>query len=117
MAYGMPERERGVSRNGSAKNRKPVKLNLKRLIISAAVFAFSVYFVCMTFGQQRVLNAKSREIDELNTKIAAASDETDALKSEFESVNEPEYLEQMAREKLGLIQPNERVYIDVSGGN
>ena len=39
------------------------------------------------------------------------------LKEELESVNDPEYLERMAREKLGLVSPNERVYIDENSGN
>ena len=49
--------------------------------------------------------------------ISDANRETDRLKEELESVNDPEYLERMAREKLGLVSPNERVYIDENSGN
>lgn len=125
MASNLYEREhisrQKISSVGGAVKRTAAKggqirFNIKRFLVSAAVFVFLIYFVCMSFGQQRVLNAKQREIDDLNVRIAAASAETDALNSELESVNEPEYLERMAREKLGLVQPNERVFIDVSSG-
>lgn len=98
----------------TAEKTKHIKLNIKRLIVSAAAFVFCVYFVCVTIGQQHTINIKQREINELNSKIVSARQETERLSSEFESVNEPEYLERMAREKLGLVQPNERVYIDAN---
>lgn len=100
----------------SVSKTKHVKLNFKRLAISVAVFAFCIYFVCMTFSQQKTINAKKRELEELNTQITAANNETESLREEYDSVSEPEYLERMAREKLGLVRPNERVYIDVSSG-
>ena len=32
----------------------------------------------------------------------------------MENLDDPEYLEKVAREKLGLIRPNERVFIDTN---
>ena len=98
----------------TAEKTKHIKLNIKRLAVSAAVFVFCVYFIYVTVGQQHTINAKQKEIDEINSKIVSANRETESLKSELESVNEPEYLERMAREKLGLVKPNERVYIDAN---
>lgn len=98
----------------TAEKTKHIKLNIKRLTVSVAAFAFCAYFVCVTIGQQHTINIKRKEINELNSKIVSARQETERLASEFESVNEPEYLERIAREKLGLVQPNERVYIDAN---
>ena len=78
------------------KKTKNVKFNIKRLVVSVAVLVFCVYFVCMMIGQQSTINRKNNEIRNLN---------------------DPEYLERMAREKLGLVGPNERVYIDANSTN
>ena len=86
------------------KKTKNVKFNIKRLVVSVAVLVFCVYFVCMMIGQQSTINRKNNQ-------------ETERLKEELENVNDPEYLERMAREKLGLVGPNERVYIDANSTN
>lgn len=101
---------------GTIKKTRNVKLNLKRLCISIAVMVFFVYFIFVTIDQQGRINTKNKEIETLNQQILTAGQETDKLKEELESVNDPEYLERMAREKLGLVHPNERVYIDANNG-
>ena len=68
-------------------------------------------------GQQSTINRKNNEIRNLNEQITSANQETERLKEELENVNDPEYLERMAREKLGLVGPNERVYIDANSTN
>ncbi len=85
--------------------------------MSVAVLVFCVYFVCMMIGQQSTINRKNNEIRNLNEQITSANQETERLKEELENVNDPEYLERMAREKLGLVGPNERVYIDANSTN
>lgn len=81
------------------------------------VLVFCVYFVGKMISQQVVLNRKNDEIQEITEQINSASRETDRLEEELESVNDPEYLERMAREKLGLVVPNERVYIDANSSD
>ena len=85
--------------------------------MSVAVLVFCVYFVCMMIGQQSTINRKNNQIRNLNEQITSANQETERLKEELENVNDPEYLERMAREKLGLVGPNERVYIDANSTN
>lgn len=68
-------------------------------------------------SQQSTINRKNNEIRNLNEQITSANQETERLKEELENVNDPEYLERMAREKLGLVGPNERVYIDANSTN
>lgn len=55
------------------------------------------------------------KIDELNLKIAyeqKRAEEVDALK---QNVDSDEYIEKIAREKLGMIRKDEIVFIDVCG--
>ncbi len=94
-----------------------VKINFKRLIVCILAFLFIIYFSCTIISQQRTIRRKNNEIETLSEQISDANRETDRLKEELESVNDPEYLERMAREKLGLVSPNERVYIDENSGN
>lgn len=94
-----------------------VRFNVKRLVLSVLALGFAVYFLCTVVTQQSTLSRKNDEITALNDQIEEASRETDRLQEEYDSVSDPEYLERMAHEKLGLVLPNERVYIDLSSGN
>lgn len=54
------------------------------------------------------ISKKNQEIDALQEKISAASQQTEKLQEELDNLNDPAYLERIAREKLGLVEPNER---------
>ncbi len=113
-----PEENRVRSRAArTIKKTAKVKFNVKRLVLSVLALGFAVYFLCTVVTQQSTLSRKNDEITALNEQIEAADRETDRLQEEYDSVSDPEYLERMAREKLGLVLPNERVYIDLSSGN
>ena len=90
------------------KNKKIGKL-LKRLVI---IF-FITYFIYTILMQQKTLNSYSAQGEELNNQIDMAQDENEELKEMKENINSDEYIEQIAREKLDMYYPNERVYIDV----
>ena len=90
------------------KNRMTNKL-LKRLLI----FAFIIYFVYTLIMQQKTLNSYSSEEAKYNNKIEVAQEEQNELQSMKDNINSDEYIEQIAREKLGMYYPNEKVYIDV----
>ena len=87
------------------KNKLTNKL-LKRLLI----FAFIIYFVYTLIMQQKTLNSYSAEEAKYNNDIELAQEELQGMK---DNINSNEYIEQIAREKLGMYYPNEKVYIDV----
>ena len=82
---------------------------LKKLLI----FAFIIYFVYTLIMQQKTLNSYSAEEAKYSNDIEVAQEEQDDLKMMKENINSNEYIEQIAREKLGMYYPNEKVYIDV----
>ena len=102
--------------DGPQKNKKK-KYNLKKIAVFAGVFVFIVYAGYVLIWQQFTISKKIAEIDALQQQITEASDETERLKQELEEVNDPEYLERIAREKLGLVQANERVFVDSNKGD
>ena len=83
--------------------------NLIKKIIYLAILVYVLY---VFVGQQKTLNSykKSEEYYEkqLNTQIAYQKN----LVEKKSNINSKEYIEKIAREKLDMYLPNERVYID-----
>ena len=78
------------------------------------LIVFIVYAICVFANQQSKLNSYKKEKAFYQEKIASLKDKQEDLVSTRENVNSPEYIEKIAREKLDMYMPNERVYIDVS---
>ena len=51
---------------------------------------------------------------ELSEKIAAMEQENAALEAALEKEGDAEYLQELARDQLGLVIPEEKVFYDVS---
>lgn len=80
-------------------------------ILMAIFIAYAVY----TFiNQQLKLNSYQTEKAYYEDKIATLNEEKTDLEETKANINTPEYIEKVAREKLDMYMPNERVYIDVS---
>ncbi len=90
------------------KNKKMNNL-LKKIL----VLIFIIYFVYTIIAQQKTLNTYAQEKDKCNEDIEVAQEEQQELQEMKENINSDEYIEQIAREKLGMYYPNERVYIDI----
>ncbi len=89
---------------------KILKKNYKRiLIVLIATYVVSIYV-----SQQQSLNDYNKQVSNYEEKIVAEQETNKSLLAEKDNVNSPEYIEQIAREKLGMYLPNEKVYIDVS---
>lgn len=80
----------------------------KRLII-ILVLAYAIFTLA---NQQKVLNQYNENSKELASKIEEQQTYNDELVAEKENVDSKEFIEQMAREKLDMYYPNEKVYID-----
>ncbi len=94
--------------------KKKARLNPKRFAIAMVIVVFVVYFIYVMIWQQVLLSKKSKEIDALEKQIIAATQQAEELEKELENLSDPEYLERIAREKLGLVRPNERVFVDAN---
>ena len=59
--------------------------------------------------------AKAEEEQQaLQTKLDAARQENDALSSALEKADDPEFLQELARDQLGYVTPGEKTFYDVS---
>ncbi len=86
----------------------------KRKIFKICLVIFIVIYISFIFiKQQTILNSYKNEKNYLNSKISEEKENKNELLAKIDNVNSKEYIEQVAREKLNMYLPNERVYVDV----
>ena len=90
--------------------KKKIFTNILKKIL---IITFILYFVFTLIKQQQTLNSYANQKAKYNEDIEVAEDEQEELQKTKDNINSDEYIEQVAREKLGMYYPNERVYIDV----
>lgn len=88
-------------------NKKIEYIILLVLIIVLGVIAYNFY---SNFVQIRSLQ---NNIENLQREIETTKKENKELKTELENIDDPEYIEKIAREKLGLVKPGETLLIPV----
>ncbi len=98
----------------STKIRKVKKASPKTLVKVLGIAAVCVYVAYTLIDQQITLSKLDSVKDELNAKNAEALVQQQKLNDELEKAGTDEYLERAAREKLGLVKANERVFIDIT---
>ena len=91
-----------------------MKLNIKKLLKKLIFVIFVVYVGITLVNQQKVLSAYQNNIATTKKNIEEATEHKDSLVSLKENANSLEYIEKIAREKLNMYMPNEKVYIDIS---
>ena len=85
---------------------------MKKIYKKLIILLIAVYAVFTIINQQKTLNQYSKQTEELNQKIAEETENKEELAKQKENVDSLEFIEQMAREKLDMYYPNEKVYID-----
>lgn len=86
-----------------------------KLLRNAFVIALIIWIVMLIKQQINIMRYKD-ELEVLTSKIEVAEDELNQnkqdLKQKEEDTKSLEYIEKVAREKLGMYLQNERVYVD-----
>lgn len=72
------------------------------------------YAMYVFYTQQIKLNNYDNEKQYYNDQIADLNAQKEELVVKKENVNSPEYIEDIAREKLDMYLPNEKVFVDMS---
>ncbi len=86
--------------------------NKNKLLKKIVFIAILIYAIITFIKQQKILNTYDEQENNLKTQISEAKEYQDKLNEEKANVNSPEYIEAIAREKLDMYLPNERVYVD-----
>lgn len=85
----------------------------KNIIKKVIVLVFAIYVIYTFIMQQQTLNAYKAEEVRYEKELQEAKEEQEKLVQTRDNINSNEYIEQVAREKLDMYLPNERVYIDI----
>ena len=93
---------------------KDGEILMKKNKIYVKIFAIivAIYVIITLANQQATLNRYEQESKELSTQIEEAKEYQTELADKKENISSLDFIEQMAREKLDMYYPNERVYID-----
>ena len=90
-----------------------MKNNNKKFLKKIIVISIAIYVIYTLIAQQKTLNAYSNEKEKYQEQISKEKEDTNNLKEMEENVTSPEYIENIAREKLGMYLPNEKGFIDI----
>ena len=85
------------------------------IFLKLLLAAFLCYGLTSLVMLQMDLAQKNEELDVINKKIVSQQQTNEELKTMLGQSDYSEYIERIAREKLGYVYPDERVFIDVSG--
>ena len=86
---------------------------MKKKIITTLLFVLLIGYAVITLvNQQITLNRYNEEQAKLTEQIKDENSHKDELLATKNNVNSEEFIEQMAREKLDMYLPNEKVYVD-----
>ncbi len=88
------------------------KLNI---FLRFAVITFCIYIVVVLFNLQIQLKEKHAQLDRINAQIAAEEEIKTENQRFINSEDKDEYIERMARDKLGFARPDERVFYNIGG--
>ncbi len=90
--------------------KKQKKFKLLTFIVIASVF----YFGYTLYTLQVSISEKELKNQELQKNIYSETVKNQQLLKQKSLINTDEFYEQMAREKLGYIKDNEKIYIDTN---
>lgn len=86
------------------------KFKFNRIIIIGII----LYILYAIISRQQVLSAYKKEEQDYQKLIAQEKQRNAELQEVKDNINSTEFIEDIARNKLGMYLPNERVYIDIS---
>ena len=92
---------------------------MKKIITTKKVYIlifiiFIIYAMSILVNQQIKLNSYAKQKAYYQNELEDRKEKNKELENMQKNVNSPEYIEEIARDKLDMYLPNERVYIDMS---
>lgn len=75
------------------------------------------YFVISLIGAQLQIKDREKKAAEVSVQYEQQLAENERLQSVVDGGDEDGYMERVAREKLGYVMPDEKVYYNITPGN
>lgn len=86
---------------------------MKKVYRNILIVVFVSYFLITLISQQKKLNQYKAEASTYTEQLQEAKEVNTNLQKTKQNADSTEYIEEVAREKLDMYLPNERVYIDI----
>lgn len=86
----------------------------KNLIFKLAVLVFTIAVAARLVSLQVEIAQKRRELTVLQNQVEEQTGQNRELQELLDSGLNEAYMEKLAREKLGYVSPNERVFVDIT---
>jgi cell division protein FtsL len=84
------------------------------LIFTIILIGLLFYSGVTMIDQQKIIYSKNKELQTVQSKIEEEKKTQEELQKEKEAVNSDEYIEKVAREKLGMVKQGEKIFVDIN---
>lgn len=103
--------------NKTAKKKQNKKLRKYSFFLLIGLLVAVGYGVVNFINNQMEIKAKKAQIAQLQSQVEAQAEENAEIRNVLDGGNQDEYIEKVAREKLGYVKPGEKVYYNVTPSN
>lgn len=89
-----------------------MKLRRSGVLVSLVILALLAYACVSLWGLHQKLQDAARTEAELQQEVTALESQNAALQYAVENADDPEVIAGVARDKLGLVMPEDRIFRD-----
>ena len=79
------------------------------------ILGVCVYMIATLSGLWNTLSQSRKELEALKAQYDQEQNDIEELRSMLEDGSQSQIIEKAARERLGFVYPDEKVFIDISG--
>ena len=90
-----------------------LKKKTRKIFLGLEIILCGYMIYTIVFHQQSLMNHKRQQMKNIQQKIECERRITDELNKEKEKIDTDEYIEKIAREKLGMIKKDEIIFYNV----
>ena len=87
-------------------------LKSKKFYKKVLFIIIGLYIISIFINQQKTLDSYKNNQEYYAKQIQEQTEYKESLLAKKANLNSPEYIEEIAREKLDMYLPNEKIYID-----
>lgn len=99
-----------------ANTKSPKKKQSRSFILTLGLVLLAGYFVITIIGLQLSIRERKGVLEQMQSAYEQQLEQNDRLQAIVDSEDKSDYIEQIAREKLGFVMPGEKVFYDVTPG-
>lgn len=86
----------------------------KDIILKIIIILILFNFIRIFFDQEKMIKSYEDEKQDYENKIEIENEKGNSLNETLKNINSVNYIEGIARDKLDMYLPNEKVYVDSS---